>query len=364
MPPPVSLEQRLNKFKIEKPQYEEWSEKLTRLGFEKKDSDRLILRRSSSNTVETLIRLSTELKNHFKCKQLIQIAAHDGGSKNLETVKTSYQALKDLNFTPEQIVQIAAHAGGSKNLEAVSNYSITFPNSNSISYIITESKKIMASRGWKKSADVDSSSGLDNEIIEIALSLMNDFSQPPQFSFTSVNFESISPSASSNDLRSTSEAVNNSKAIQPQSSRKRKNSDNSEKIKRPELITQFSEESTLQHQGPALPVPYPDMYSPMPIAEEPDVQTPSNSGGIGLVDSETIKRPKLTTQFSEESTLQHQGPALPVPYPDMCSPMPTVGEEYDKSSSSFNIANIFMSNLNKTQNSALPDLIQTCIKKN
>ncbi len=43
----------------------------------------------------------------------------NGGSKNIEAVKSSYHELKGLDFTVEQIVQIALHGGGSKNIEAV-----------------------------------------------------------------------------------------------------------------------------------------------------------------------------------------------------------------------------------------------------
>ena len=55
----------------------------------------------------------------FTITQVVQIAAHDGGSKNLKGVTQHHDTLSNLGFSQEQIVQIAGHDGGSKNIVAI-----------------------------------------------------------------------------------------------------------------------------------------------------------------------------------------------------------------------------------------------------
>ena len=51
--------------------------------------------------------------------QVITIASHGGGSKNLLGVLDMLEPLKAVGFNPAQIVQVVSHDGGSKNLKAV-----------------------------------------------------------------------------------------------------------------------------------------------------------------------------------------------------------------------------------------------------
>ena len=55
----------------------------------------------------------------FTALQIVAIAGHGGGSKNIEAVKAAFCELQTLGFTAAQIVTIAGHIGGSKNIEAV-----------------------------------------------------------------------------------------------------------------------------------------------------------------------------------------------------------------------------------------------------
>src|SRR3990167_5037458 len=114
-----TVEEKLVKFKIDKKTYNDWKSRLKIFEFEESAINRVILRRAPSNTVNKLISIYPELKDDFNHNQLISIAACNGGSKNLDAVKTNYEALRKLKFTPEQIVAMVSHDGGSKNLDAV-----------------------------------------------------------------------------------------------------------------------------------------------------------------------------------------------------------------------------------------------------
>ena len=99
---------------------EELKSKLTDFNYTEAQVLKITKRKYCTNTVMVLIQLHPSLLEHgFSHEQLVRIAAHNGGSKNLEAVKTNFQALKDLGFTPDHIVKMVGHIGGSKNLEAV-----------------------------------------------------------------------------------------------------------------------------------------------------------------------------------------------------------------------------------------------------
>ena len=116
----LTHEQKLEKYKILTERYDTESQALQELGYEQPDIDRVIVRKYSKNTVKKLLELHQELINKgITHKQLIKIAGHDGGSKNLAAMKESFDVLQALKFNAEQIVQIVGHNGGSKNLAAV-----------------------------------------------------------------------------------------------------------------------------------------------------------------------------------------------------------------------------------------------------
>ena len=60
------------------------------------------------------------LPYHLGLNDILRIAPHSGGSKNLEAVQATHQSLQALGFSAEQIVRILAHSGGSRNIVAVS----------------------------------------------------------------------------------------------------------------------------------------------------------------------------------------------------------------------------------------------------
>ena len=101
-------------------QYKAQVIELSSAGFTEEQINRLILR--SSNTIIAVINnhqfllQAPYLLTHM---QIIKIAAHDGGSKNIEAVKNAFAELTTLKFSPEQIVRIARNIGGSKNIGAV-----------------------------------------------------------------------------------------------------------------------------------------------------------------------------------------------------------------------------------------------------
>ena len=117
-----TLEQRLAKFKISLQRYQTECCSLLSAGFSAEQADRLIIRGSSSNTVQAVLNNCRDLliaPYHLTHEQITTIAGHGGGSKNIEAVKAAFTELRDLGFTPAQIVTIAGHIGGSKNIEAV-----------------------------------------------------------------------------------------------------------------------------------------------------------------------------------------------------------------------------------------------------
>ena len=118
----VNLDDKLVKFGLTKREYDAAIEQLhAAVGnqYDLKLANKLILRRSYGKAFKTFLKLYKDLNVNFNFKQLVSIASHDGGSNNIEAVKASSTALKDLGFRAEQIVQLASHDGGSKNIEAV-----------------------------------------------------------------------------------------------------------------------------------------------------------------------------------------------------------------------------------------------------
>src|SRR3990167_1426850 len=89
-------------------------------GYSEIEAQTAILRKSSKNTVETLLALHDALiAQEFTRAELVKIAGHTGGSRNLESVLTHARALINLGFPREEIGKIAGNNGGSHNLRAV-----------------------------------------------------------------------------------------------------------------------------------------------------------------------------------------------------------------------------------------------------
>ena len=118
----LKIEQQLAKYGLSQASFDIDLTRLRNEGFTDDQAHMLIIRKSSKNTIESvLIKYKTLLAQPYELnrQQIIIIASHDGGSKNIEAVLAAFQSLKDLGFTAEQVVKIASHDGGSKNIEAV-----------------------------------------------------------------------------------------------------------------------------------------------------------------------------------------------------------------------------------------------------
>ncbi len=106
----LALDQKLTKLKISRQRYDKEVQPLLRAGFTQEQADKLIIRRSSRNAVRAvLINCSNLLTAPYGLDhaQIVSIAGHGGGSKNIEAVQSAFEALRDLKFTAEQIVSIA-----------------------------------------------------------------------------------------------------------------------------------------------------------------------------------------------------------------------------------------------------------------
>jgi ElaB/YqjD/DUF883 family membrane-anchored ribosome-binding protein len=112
---------KLDKYKITEMRYVQDFNQFINLGYSEKQANQIILRKCSSNTVQSVLSHHAELLKYFTLEQIIKIAGHDGGSKNIATVKKSCRKLQKWKLTAEQIVKIVGHGGGSKNIEAVKN---------------------------------------------------------------------------------------------------------------------------------------------------------------------------------------------------------------------------------------------------
>jgi hypothetical protein len=125
----LSREERLEKYKITPGDYATFTTNLAALGYSLEQSDRLIVRKSSKNTLLSLCTLHDELVGYgFNHVQLVRIAAHDGGSLNLKELKALAQdngpeglwtklTSPAFGFKAEHFVNILANNGGSLNLK-------------------------------------------------------------------------------------------------------------------------------------------------------------------------------------------------------------------------------------------------------
>ncbi|MCH9757298.1 MAG: hypothetical protein K0U37_08940 [Gammaproteobacteria bacterium] len=116
------LTARLSKYGISETRFNDEKSSLQEAGFSALEAEKLIIRKSSFNTVRTVLAcypVLMDAPHHLTRAQIIRIASHIGGSKNLETVARYHTALMTLGFNSEDLVRMVSHIGGSKNLEAV-----------------------------------------------------------------------------------------------------------------------------------------------------------------------------------------------------------------------------------------------------
>lgn len=109
-------------------EYENFFTDLKRLGYEDKDIRKLLSRRLWNITCENLIKNLTAIMEleHFKrdgltCSHLVKVCSPDGGNRNLESLISYYETLRDLGYSLELIIGLVACKGGTGNLKAVCN---------------------------------------------------------------------------------------------------------------------------------------------------------------------------------------------------------------------------------------------------
>ncbi|MHB1221345.1 MAG: hypothetical protein ACYC0J_05070, partial [Gammaproteobacteria bacterium] len=83
----------------------------------------------------------------FEAISIEKMVAHGGGSKNLEAVKSCFDALRALGFEAISIEKMVAHGGGSKNLEAVKS---CFDALRALGFEATSIEKMVAHDGGSK----------------------------------------------------------------------------------------------------------------------------------------------------------------------------------------------------------------------
>lgn len=121
---PIPIEIKLIQFKIDPKDYLKFYNQLKDLGYEPEDINKLILNRSRKLTLEKLVEEHDNLmelcrEDKLNHKDLAKIGACNGGCHNLDAFKFFYRSLRSLSYSKQQIVTMAAHHGGSKNLASV-----------------------------------------------------------------------------------------------------------------------------------------------------------------------------------------------------------------------------------------------------
>jgi len=89
--------------------------------------------------------LTPDLKKAgFLLEHLAKVAAHDGGSKNLETLNLLTPDLKKAGFLLKHLAKVAAHNGGSKNLETLN---LLTPDLKKAGFLLEHLAKVAAHDG-------------------------------------------------------------------------------------------------------------------------------------------------------------------------------------------------------------------------
>ncbi len=116
----LTLEERLINYRISHKRYDDEVARLLAAGFTQQQADKIIIRKASKKTVESVLNKHDALLaepyklNH---EQIAAIAAN-GGAQAMKVVITSFAQLKALGFDEAQIVAIAAN-GGAQAMKAV-----------------------------------------------------------------------------------------------------------------------------------------------------------------------------------------------------------------------------------------------------
>ena len=111
---------KLAKYDISQDRYMQQKETLFSLGFDDEQAHRIIIKKCSNKTVETLINQFENVKDIYSYDDLTRICSKDGGGKTLIKIIVSRSRLTNIGVTDSDIVNIASNGGGYKTLQAVS----------------------------------------------------------------------------------------------------------------------------------------------------------------------------------------------------------------------------------------------------
>ncbi len=120
--PKRTLEEQLINYKISRERYDKEATRLLAAGFTQQQAEKIIIRKTSKNTVESVLNNhDTLLAEPYKLnhEQIVAIAANIGGAQAMKTVIASFPQLRALGFNEVQIVAIAANIGGAQAIKAV-----------------------------------------------------------------------------------------------------------------------------------------------------------------------------------------------------------------------------------------------------
>ena len=104
---------------ISQDRYDQQSKKLLRLGFSDKQTQKMVIKISSSNTVKTLIAYYNKACEYLSHSDLIGVCSKYCGGKTLLKIIRCRKRLNTIGFTDQNIVAITSNDGGSKTLQAV-----------------------------------------------------------------------------------------------------------------------------------------------------------------------------------------------------------------------------------------------------
>ena len=140
----------LYKYTITEERFDEAKSQLLLAGFTENDAKKLIIRKSSANSVSSVLNYCDKLLQppfNLTKKQIIKIAANAGGGKNILTFFNAFQDLKSNSLNTEQIVRIAGNSGGSKAIQTVLH---SFKELNDIGFNTEQIVRITGNIGGSK----------------------------------------------------------------------------------------------------------------------------------------------------------------------------------------------------------------------
>ncbi len=122
MPKTLSVDEKLVKYNITKERYKAECAGLLALGFTQQQADKMILKKSSKNSVEAVLlnyRTLSQMPYYLTNAQIVSIASNDGGAQALRCVVESFEQLQALGFSATQIVSMASNGGGAQAIRSV-----------------------------------------------------------------------------------------------------------------------------------------------------------------------------------------------------------------------------------------------------